>query len=391
MSNITIRQMQQDEIPEVTRLLSSYAFRSTPSLPERAIWQQNLAYRDEATYFAVFDDNQPRASAVSSPITQNIRGRFYQGGALGAVTTHPAGRRQGHARAMLTALLARMREDGYAISVLYPFRESFYARLGYTSFQQPKQARFSPVALQPLLKKNLDGEVELVELAQGFELYQDYLSIQQQRIHGFGRFSPKIESSLRDQNAYWLAIARSHDEIKGMMLYKIKGYGDDFQVAHFWYHDIQGRYLLLEWFARHIDHVKTIEITLPPFEQPETWWPDLNMNVTSIGAPMGRVVDITRLNGMHIGPGSFTAHVHDEYCPWNSGNYRFEQNNGRLQISHSTTTECSLSIQAISALIYGTHEPATFAIRDWGDPSELVQTTMQNMFTPQQPYLYETF
>ncbi|GCE05937.1 GNAT family N-acetyltransferase [Dictyobacter aurantiacus] len=391
MSNITIRQMQADEISEVTRLLTSYAFRSTPSLPERAAWEKDLAYRDEATYFAVFDDNQPRASAVSSTITQNIRGKFYQGGAIGAVTTHPAGRRQGYARAMLTALLARMREDGYAISVLYPFRESFYQRLGYTSFPQSKQARFSPVALQPLLKKDLDGDVELMELAQGFELYQDYLSLQHQRIHGFGRFSPKIESSLRDQNAYWLAVARSHGEVKGMMLYKIKGYGDDFQVAHFWYHDIQGRYLLLEWFARHIDHVKSIEVHLPPSEQPETWWADLNMNVASVGAPMGRVVDITRLNGMSIGPGSFTAHVHDEYCPWNSGTYRFEQSDGQLQINPATSADCNLSIQAVSALIYGTHEPATFAIRDWGDPSEQIQATMLSMFTPQQPYLYETF
>ncbi|GCE20022.1 sterol carrier protein domain-containing protein [Dictyobacter kobayashii] len=233
--------------------------------------------------------------------------------------------------------------------------------------------------------------MELVEMAQGFELYQEYLQIQQQKIHGFGRFTPKIATNLRDKNAHWLAIARSHGEIKAMMLYKMKGYGDDLQVTHFWYHDIQGRYLLLEWFARHIDHVKTIEITLPSFEQPETWWTDLNITATSIGAPMGRVVDISRLNGMHTGPGSFTAYVHDEHCPWNSGNYRFESNDGLLQISSSATAECELTIQAISALIYGTHEPATFAFRDWGNPSAQLQTTMQSMFPPQQPFLHEVF
>ncbi|GCE20023.1 GNAT family N-acetyltransferase [Dictyobacter kobayashii] len=157
MTTTTIRQLQRDEIPEITRLLTSYAFRSTPSLPERATWQQEMAYLDEATHFAVFADKQPVASAASSPIIQNIRGQFYPGGGLWAVTTHPAGRRKGYARAMLTALLARLHEDGCAISVLYPFRESFYTRLGYTAFQQPKVVRFSPVGLQPLLKKELDG------------------------------------------------------------------------------------------------------------------------------------------------------------------------------------------------------------------------------------------
>jgi len=38
---------------------------------------------------------------------------------------------------------------------LYPFRESFYERLGYVTFPQPRTARFSPQALLPLLKVKL--------------------------------------------------------------------------------------------------------------------------------------------------------------------------------------------------------------------------------------------
>ncbi|GCE27483.1 GNAT family acetyltransferase [Dictyobacter alpinus] len=392
MSTSTVRQLQPAEIPEIVRFLTSYAFRATPPLPEKAVWQKDFSYLDEATIFAAFEDGKPVASASSSLIQQNIRGHFYHGGGVWGVTTHPAGRRKGYARTMLASLLARMNEDGNAISVLYPFRESFYTRLGYTTFSQPKLVRFSPIALQPLLKKDLGGEVEMLEIAQGFELYADYLHRQHSTIHGFGRFSAKVERNLRERNAHWLAIARSTDgEIKGMMLYKIKGNGDDLQVTHFWYDDIQGRYLLLEWFARHIDHVKEVEIRLPSFERPETWWPDMNVQTTSLEAPLGRVINITRLNGMQTGPGRFTAHVSDEYCPWNNGDYLFETIDGRLQISSSQSAECELSIQAVASLIYGTNEPATFSLRDWGNPSAELQATMQHMFPLLQPFLHEVF
>jgi hypothetical protein len=226
-----------------------------------------------------------------------------------------------------------------------------------------------------------------VEIVDGFAAYQSFLPQEQQRVHGFGRFTPIMETSLQDKNDYWLAIARVQGEIKGMMLYKITEYAEDMKVEHFWYEDIQGRYLLLEWFARHIDQIKEIEVTLPPYEHPETWWPDMKIRVTSIEPPLGRIIDIARLSGLHTGSGRFTARIRDEYCPWNEGTYQFESVDGRLQISTGKEADCELTIQALTALIYGTHEPATFEWREWGNPSTEIQTVMQAMFPPMQPYL----
>ena len=89
------------------------------------------------------------------------------------------------------------------------------------------------------------------------------------------------------------------------------------KVEHFWYDDIQGRYLFLEWFAGHIDQIKHIEIKLPPFEHPETWWPDIKIHVASVEPPMGRIINVRRLSGLHTGSGRFTARIRDEYGPWN--------------------------------------------------------------------------
>ncbi|MGD8791208.1 MAG: GNAT family N-acetyltransferase, partial [Anaerolineae bacterium] len=50
-----------------------------------------------------------------------------------------------------------------------------------------------------------------------------------------------------------------------------------------------------------------------------------------------------------------------------------------------------LTIQALTALIYGTHDPGDFAFRGWGDPPAGVQATMRAMFPARVPFLHEYF
>jgi predicted acetyltransferase len=163
------------------------------------------------------------------------------------------------------------------------------------------------------------------------------------------------------------------------------------KVPSFYYDNSRARYLLLEWFARHADQVGTIELRLPPAELPETWFPDLNIQLSSKDAPLARVIDVSGLNGISVGPGSFSAHISDHQCPWNEGNYRFENAEGTLKISKSDEAECELSIQALSTLIFGTHDPEIFAFRDWGNPTLALQERLRLMFPPQLPYLHERF
>jgi hypothetical protein len=106
---------------------------------------------------------------------------------------------------------------------------------------------------------------------------------------------------------------------------------------------------------------------------------------------MCRVLDVYKIGGMQIGPGRFTAHITDPFCPWNEGIWRFESVDGMLQVARADEAGCSLSIQALTALVYGTHDPGDFTIRGWGDPSPQVLATMRTMFPPRAPYLHEYF
>ena len=149
---------------------------------------------------------------------------------------------------------------------------------------------------------------------------------------------------------------------------------------------------MLDWIARHVDQASEVEIWLPPYEQPETWLADIKVTTKSaVRAPMGRVVDVANIGGMQVGQGEFSARIQDDICPWNEGVWKFAANDGRLEIARGEEADCKLTIQGLSALMFGTHHVDEYLIRGWGDPSDKIQAVMQRMFPPKQPYLHEYF
>ena len=394
MTKTIVREIHGDEMLEIMFALTFYAFHSSPPFRDKAEFHETLKGRKDAIYFALYKGDTPVSCAAGAALTQNVRGALFDMGGVWGVATDPPARRKGFSKRVLARLLAGFREAGRPLSCLYPFRESFYERLGYVTFPQPRTAKLAPSALWPLLGRDLGGEVELTLISDGLDTYRHYTRKVQQRVHGMALFD-HMEKSLAQRNNVWLAQATVGGNLVGVMMYDLKGERPtefNMRVSRFYYDTSQARYLLLEWIARHIDQIESLEIRLPPFELPETWLADLKVSTeTPWRTPMGRVVDVSQIGGMQIGPGRFSAQVTDPLCPWNEGMWRFETAEGVLQVGKATTAECELNIQALAALIYGTHDPGDFAIRGWGNPSPQVQAAMRRMFPPRSPYLHELF
>jgi hypothetical protein len=182
------------------------------------------------------------------------------GGVFG-VASHPGARRRGYVRQMMSRLFQILHEEERPLSCLYPFRESFYERLGYVTFPHPRTAIFDPGPLSPLLKTDLGGELELLRIDEGYGQYRAFLRQVQPLIHGFALFEEEQEVTAKDAK-HWLVLAREGDQVVGAMLYRLKG---DFipltmDVWRFYYSSARGRYLLLSWLARHIDQVEKVEL-----------------------------------------------------------------------------------------------------------------------------------
>jgi predicted acetyltransferase len=389
-----IRHLQGEEMFEALYSLNQYAFHPSPPFQNKEEWLSFVRGRKGVTCHAVFEDDEPFSVAASTSMTQNIRDKLFPASGVWGVATSPTARRKGYCREVMGSLLSAERESGKVFTNLYPFRESFYERLGYVAFPLTKIARFTPDSLAPLLKMDSDGQLELKLISEGFEAYRAYLVQMRQSRHGMGFFDIPEPAAI-NRNALWAGLAMFGGQLEGVMLYRMQGeeVGKfNFSAVRFYYQTSRARYLMLNWIARHVDQADRAELWLPADEYPETWLADMQVKVESAIRPaMCRILDVEKIGGMGVGEGSFSAHITDPLCPWNEGAWRFEAHAGILQVSKSTQADCELTIQGLSALVSGTHDPQDFPLRGWGNPTPELQAVQRSMFPRLCPFMHEMF
>ncbi len=390
----TIRSLQGEEMLDALYPLSQYAFHPSPPFQDKEEWLSFVRGRKGVTCHAIFEDEKPVSIAASTAMTQNMRGNLYPASGVWGVSTFPTARRNGYCRQTMASLLQAERESGKIFSNLYPFRESFYERLGYVSFPLTKIAHCAPASLAPLLKMDLENRIELKLISEGFDAYRAYLVQMRQSRHGMTFFDAADPNAI-NRNRVWIALTTFDGQIEGVMLYRLQGEEAlrfTFSATRFYYHTSRARYLMLNWIARHIDQAEKVELWLPPDEYPETWLADIQVKVDTAQRPgMSRVLDVEKIGGMQVGEGGFSARVIDPLCPWNEGAWHFEEQAGSLTVSQTHHSDCELTIQGLSALISGTHNPQDFPLRGWGNPSPELQAIQQKMFPRLSPFMHEMF
>ncbi len=396
MDNITIRKLDGQEQLDAMFELGSYAFMPSPPFPDKDKWLEVARGREGVTYIAAFDEGRAVAGVAASTMSENVRGRLYATTGVWGVASDPAARRKGYVRRLMIELFADRRATGHVLSTLYPFRESFYERMGYVTFPLSRVACFGPRVLAPLVKQDFGGKVERVFIGDGLTEYREFLCKLQPRVHGMGVFNLWNKHGAQ-RGHHWLAFARVAGETVGVMRYELVGETISqflMRISHLYALTSQGKYLLLQWIAQHIDQASQVELTVPAFEYPETWLSDMQCKLDSaVRAPMGRVLDVACLSGMRTGPGAFSVQILDPFCPWNERTWRLASVNEMLHVEpdEKGDPDCTMSIQGLSGLVYGTHDPGDFAIRGWGDAGPELQATLRSMFPAVVPYLHEEF
>jgi predicted acetyltransferase len=396
MTNVEIRELKGEELLEAAYQLSTYAFRATPPGPERETWKEVVRRRiHQCNYMAAVEDGRVASGAFSSPLTHNVRGKLFKAAGLWGVAALPEYRRKGYTRQAIGKLLAVNHELGRTFSCLYPFRESFYERMGYVDYPYVQIAKLSPRALTAALKIAVEGEVERLPIAESVALYRSFVEQLRDQIHGMALFDFPDTETIKQNNQFWLALARVQGKVEGLALYSLQGEEItkfNLRCTRFYYTSPGAKYLLLGWIARHVDQVDRAEIRLAPYERPNTWLPDLELRTElATWGPMGRVLAVEEIGGMEVGDGAFTLRIHDSMCPWNEGTWRFEGAGGRLSVSRAETAECELTIQGLSSLVYGINDPGDFVYRGWGSPNPGLQKTMRSLFPALTPYMHEEF
>jgi len=392
--SIEIRKLNLDEATKILHFISSYAFTPTPPLPEFEAYAEHVRSRAGATYFGVIEDGQPMAICrATTPLDQNLRGKIFPMGGVASVSTHPAARRKGYVRALMDQLFQHFQQNQMATSCLYPFKEVFYEKFGYVTLPQARKITFKPECLRPLLKMPLEGSYEMLQVDEGYPQYRDYLEKFQRQTHGMALFETSQERIFQKQDA-WIVFARVDNEVVGVMNYTLSG-----QIMHqtleapvFYYSNAHGKFMLLNWIARHIDQATTIILKLKPELFGELFYTDITPDHSSSHIPpMARVTNISALSGLPIGEGEITVEITDPDCEWNNGVWHLSSQNGRLVLAEDGRADCALSIHGLTALVYGVHDPDEFTLRGWGNPNPEQQAILRQMFPPAVPHMHAEY
>ena len=392
-----IRQIDAAERLTVSLPVQAYGFEPSPAAGETTQRTQDyLRYLEENVTLVAEEDGVAVAAASAIPMRQNVRGLLYPMAGIASVASLPLGRRRGHVRALMTELLGRMRDEGCAVSALYPFRPSFYERFGYAGLPKARTVTFSPADLAGLLRRELPGEVRWERSASGYRGYRDFTIRLLAECHGFAVLPDYRAVQLRDADDRWLATAWDGGEMLAAVTYRIAGFGGELQAYDLLTRRPLGRALLLRFFAGHADQVGTVVVTVQPGEIPELWETDLAtvtqaaVSFPRAAAPMARVLALETLAGVPAGPGRATVEVTDD--PFIGGRYLLDGSSGALEVTRGRQEpEATLTAAGMSGLIYGVLDPDEVVIRGFGQVSAEVAARLRLLFPRRIPYLFAHF
>jgi predicted acetyltransferase len=389
---ISIRLVEGEERLHTARLLTQYAFEPSPRTLDLEADRRFLGIGRRRVH-VLFDGGEPRCTASVIEMTENVRGRLLPMGGVAGVASHPAARRNGYARRLLTHVLADMRDQGQVVSALYPFRASFYEKFGYVGIGPERRAILSPRDLAPLLRLDLPGRVALLPYPEAAERVRELTETVQRGTHGMAvRADPGLAGA-RANDEHWAALATVDGQTAGYLAYRIPEYGGELPVWRFQYRDAAARTLLLSWLARHADQVETVSVPLRPVDRPETWVTDTDLRVESrmsplhAPAPMVRILSVPALAGMPAGNADVTVRVVDDLI---GGVYTLS-GGPALTVTPGTHPTAELTGHGLAALTYGVLDPADLPLRNYGTIPPPAAAALRTLFPLNPPFLLEAF
>ena len=390
------RQISAAERTEAMFPLQTYAFLPSPwPADEEEAYRRRTPFFETTVSLVAEEEGRALACVAALRMQQNVRGLVHDMAGVASVASHPDARRRGLVRGLLERLLRQTREEGCAVSALYPFRPSFYARFGFVGIPRHRTAAFAPEGLAHLVRADLPGTVERLSMRDGFAAYQEINRRLLGERHGFAVFDDVRSEEFRDDK-YWVAVARVEGEVVGVVRYRLAQYGGDLIASNLLATGSLGRALLLQFFSRHVDQAARVVVTLGPDEVPELWGTDFavttegRVSFPRHGGAMVRVLDMEALTGSTAGAGDVTVEITGDELV--GGVWRLTGDGGRLTVAKGTANpQATLSVAGFSGLLYGVLDPIEVLTRGLGTVEPTAIDPLTSLFPRHMPYICADF
>ena len=299
-------------------------------------------------------DGQVVASLVLYPFTTFVRGQRVSLTGVGSVAVSPEHRRRGIGEAMLRAMLREMRMQGQAFSILYPFRASYYRKLGWGVIEITHPLAFSPANLPHSEEARRVRRLMLPDRLAVQELYA--------RVAAQGHFALERRPEWWAQRLWsypgdWVVYeGRRRGQIEGYLYYEVDTTNGPFRLAatlsEFVTATPEAHRGLVGHLASLADQVQEIHFVAPGdsswpllYKTPQNLRPGPEIGLMSDTGNLGhgamlRVVDVrAALESFPVAAharGEIVLEVEDAVLPTNARGYRVSSREGRLKVRPDT-------------------------------------------------------
>jgi len=386
-----IRYITQDEKAEFMSLCR-YAFGNWSN---EAVKDEEVSWLEPGETLCVFEDNRIVSGLICYSLKQNIRNKIMRMGGIGAVATYPEMRRKGYVKALMKEVFRKMKEMDIPVSMLSPFKESYYQQYEYAVTTGHLELKFNPAAIP---REEIAGDIAVIrtDSANSWERYLRFQQKAVQKIHGL--VNPGISKInhlySKCRNSMFVFFSRDNYDIAFIRYsksYKEKG---EIEIDEVFWFDEAGRKAVFSFLSLHLDQIDEISMPVAFGVNFYNWFDNATAHLSASiknNPWMVRIIDVKKaLEGIPVGKeGQIIISIEDKYCPWNEGNYLISGADGILHCLETVASaEIALNISELSALLYGSFSPEEIAGKFNGKVSSMSLNTLQNWFT--QKWVFNT-
>ncbi len=352
-----------DEKEEDLRDLWEYCFFSEQM--DDSDWKKWFAILDLKSSLGYYVNNELTSTYVIHPYKMFVRGVLMKMGGIAAVATKPHFRRQKQVTALVTESLKIMKENEQVVSVLYPFKFSFYRRYGYENCAElgwviaPPKNILIPKDFQPLEIKEISHE----------ESFKVIMSIREKIGKKFNLVifdSPKMwkENHLKKKSKIFIIIENGKNV--GYFITNLEKREGPWNVRLNLRDAIvdseKARLTVFDYIKKHTDQNKDFSFSFMGDERVTDYFDDLwegGFKYQITGGPMFRVVDIEKAmellefkKNLEV---SFSIKIDDEFAPWNTEQMNITIKNGKAKVerSNNKTADLITDISVFTQLFTG--------------------------------------
>jgi predicted acetyltransferase len=341
-----IRKLTEDDRETRTKLMI-YAFQTSRNTYDKL----ELDKDPLDWYYGAFDEDTMVATVGAVPFDMRMRSRDFKMDGVMGVATKPEYRNRGIVREIMVIMFKNMYDNKIPISVLYPFKFSFYEMLGYKLVDEHVFYQFR---ISDIIYRKTDYHMKEV-----VRINDDIRKVYDKVVSKFDYIAkrPIIDYWRVHFKENYKFICYNGDQPVGYVIMRfskpleprLKSPEKTIQIREVFWLDQAARQTIFNFLWSHRDQRKYIAGAFPADENIiDLLKTPRIVRRTIIGNSLLRIIDAKAiLENLEYPLSNFTLtfHIHDKYCPWNNGYFTIDSKDRKITVEFNESSEKVIDIQ----------------------------------------------